>query len=129
PAEDGQLRFWRNTPVAAQQPGQVATIGDRVVGYETDEDLDNGFRPAGLMDMSSTTFTTTAHVQDAAGVVVGPGTSTHPLTLCRAASGALVFGAGTIHWSWGLDGNHIDGTGTPDPSIRQATVNLFADMG
>src|SRR5207248_2050313 len=70
-----------------------------------------------------------SHVQDAAGVVVGPGTSTHQMTLYRAASGALVFGAGTIQWSWGLDGNHIDGASTPDPSIRQATVNLLADMG
>ena len=47
----------------------------------------------------------------------------------RAASGALVFGAGTVQWSWGLDGNHLDGNSTPDQSIRQATVNLFADMG
>src|SRR5262249_20324830 len=70
-----------------------------------------------------------SHVQDAAGVVVGPGTSTHKITLYRAPSGALVFGAGTVQWSWGLDGNHIDGVSTPDASMRQATVNLFADMG
>jgi hypothetical protein len=29
------------------------------------------------------------------------GTATHHLTLYRAASGALVFGAGTVQWSWG----------------------------
>src|SRR5262249_1077872 len=50
-AEDGKLWFWRGTPVANLAPGQVATIGDRVVGYETDEDVDNGFRPAGLIDL------------------------------------------------------------------------------
>src|SRR5262249_11339429 len=60
--------------------------------------------------------------------VVGPGTSTHALTLYRAPSGALVFGAGTVQWSWGLDGNHNNGGGTPDPSIQQATVNLLANM-
>jgi methionine-rich copper-binding protein CopC len=60
--------------------------------------------------------------------VVGPGTGTHSLTLYRAPSGALVFGAGTVQWSWGLDGNHNDGTGTPDINIEQATVNLLANM-
>jgi methionine-rich copper-binding protein CopC len=129
PAQYANLRFWRNTAVAKLQTGQVATIGDRVVGYETDEDVNNGFRPAGLFDLSATTFTSTSHVLDAAGVVVGNGTSTQQMTLYRAPSGALVFGAGTVQWSWGLDGDHIDGAGTADPTIQQATVNLFADMG
>ena len=60
--------------------------------------------------------------------MVGPGTGTHSITLYRAPSGALVFGAGTVQWSWGLDGNHNDATTTPDPSMQQATVNLLADM-
>ena len=58
-----------------------------------------------------------------------PGTATHHLTLYRAPSGALVFGAGTVQWSWGLDGEHDRGTTTPDPRMQQATVNLLADMG
>jgi hypothetical protein len=59
----------------------------------------------------------------------GSGTATHHLTLYRAPSGALVFGAGTVQWSWGLDANH-DNPGTPtDPNMQQATVNLLADMG
>ena len=33
-----------------------------------------------------------------------PGTAIHNLTMYRASSGALVFGAGTVNWSWGLDG-------------------------
>ena len=28
---------------------------------------------------------------------------THNLTMYRAPSGALVFGAGTVQWAWGLD--------------------------
>ena len=63
------------------------------------------------------------------GSTYGPGTATHNLTLYRAPSGALVFGAGTIQWSWGLDGNHDRGGSTPDPRMQQATVNLLADMG
>ena len=57
------------------------------------------------------------------------GTATHHLTLYRASSGALVFGAGTVQWSWGLDGEHDRGASTPDPRMQQATVNLLADMG
>ncbi len=48
----------------------------------------------------------------------------------RASSGALVFGAGTVQWAWGLDNNHSGGSATTsDDAVRQATVNLFADMG
>ena len=44
----------------------------------------------------------------------------------RAPSGALVFGAGTVQWSWGLDDRS---GGATDRNMQQATVNLFADMG
>src|SRR5438309_775221 len=47
PAADGRMRFWRNTSVATQAPGQIATLADGTLGYEIDEDLDNGVRPAG----------------------------------------------------------------------------------
>ncbi|MBK9768487.1 MAG: DUF4082 domain-containing protein [Chloracidobacterium sp.] len=51
------------------------------------------------------------------------------MSLYRADSGALVFGAGTVQWSWGLDGTHDRGGSTEDPRMQQATVNLFSDMG
>jgi hypothetical protein len=73
PAAYAKLRFWRNTAVANLTAGQVAALGQYTVGYETDEDLDNGFRPAGLMDMSSTTFSSPSHVQVPWGTVVGAG--------------------------------------------------------
>ena len=64
------------------------------------------------------------------------GIATHSLSLYRAPSGALVFGAGTVQWSWGLDNtNAWDGGSTdpsenpPDPNMEQATVNLLAEMG
>ncbi|MCH5373867.1 MAG: DUF4082 domain-containing protein, partial [Planctomycetes bacterium] len=68
------------------------------------------------------------------GSTYAPGTATHELTMYRDPSGALVFGAGTVRWSWGLDGVHDFDSGTPNasttPDIRmqQATVNLLADM-
>src|SRR6185295_11180081 len=45
------------------------------------------------------------------------------------ASGALVFGAGTPQWSWGLDSTHDRGSAAADTAVRQATVNLLSDMG
>ena len=128
PAADGKMRLWRKTSVASLAPGQTATLSDDTLGYEWDEELDNGARPAGLIDLSSTTTSVPQKLLDH-GSNYGPGTATHHLTLYRAPSGALVFGAGTVQWSWGLDGNHDRGTSTADSRMQQATVNLFADMG
>jgi hypothetical protein len=127
-AADGGLRFWRGTRVAALTGSQQTVLGDSILGYEWDEDLDNGARPPGLMRMSSTTVSGVDLLQDY-GSSYASGTATHHLTLYRHASGALVFGAGTVQWAWGLDGTHDRGSGTSDVAVQQATVNLFADMG
>ena len=146
PAEYTQLRFWRNTDVARLEPGERAVLLKWLLGHEWDEDLDNGFRPPGLFRLSETTIDNVPYVQDC-GSVFDSGTATHHLTLYRHASGALVFGAGTVQWAWGLDAQHDTETGVPpervnenttrvgldpngpDRNVRQATVNLFADMG
>ena len=128
PYDDANLRFWRNTSVANLQPGQTATLTKNYLGYEWDEAPDNGFDPAGLVRLSSTTLPVSTYLLDY-GNTVGNGVSTHNLTLYRAPSGALVFGAGTVYWSWGLSDNH-DLVPTPsDPRVQQAMVNLLADMG
>jgi hypothetical protein len=145
PAEYSHLRFWRNTQVATLAPGERAVLLKGLLGHEWDEDIDNGFRPPGLMRLSETTIDNVPYIQDF-GSVYDSGTATHHLTLYRHASGALVFGAGTVQWGWGLDAYHDTETGVPpervnanstrvgfdpngpDPTIRQATVNLFADM-
>ena len=41
--------------MAQLKPGQQAVLGYGILGHEWNEDLDNGFRPAGLMRMSETT--------------------------------------------------------------------------
>jgi hypothetical protein len=127
PSTDAGFRFWRNTTVAQLGPGQVATLGTQVLGYEWDEDVANGFRPAGLIDLSSTTQNVPELLIDNGNTFV-PGTATHSLTLYRTDSGALVFGAGTVQWSWGLSGNHDGGFTAPDINLEQATVNFLADM-
>ncbi|RUL99617.1 DUF4082 domain-containing protein [Rhizobium chutanense] len=126
--DDANLRFWRNTSVANLQPGQTATLTKNYLGYEWDEAPDNGFDPAGLVKLSSTTMPVSTYLLDY-GNTTGNATATHNLTLYRAPSGALVFGAGTVYWTWGLSDNH-DNEATPtDPRVQQAMVNLLADMG
>jgi Domain of unknown function (DUF4082)/Bacterial Ig-like domain/Bacterial Ig domain len=131
PAKMGKARFWRNTSIANLAPGDAATLPAGVLGYEWDVDADNGSRPAGLFDLSSTTMNLDTQFLLNQGTVFGAGTATHSLTLYRASSGALVFGAGTVQWAWGLDGRHDNDNTSPtqDPRMQQATANLFADMG
>ena len=145
PSEYANLRFWRNTEVARLEPGERAVLLKGLLGHEWDEDIDNGFRPPGLFRLSETTIDNVMYIQDH-GSVFDSGTATHHLTLYRHESGALVFGAGTVQWGWGLDAHHDTDTGipperanehgtrvgvdphAPDRNIQQATVNLFADM-
>ena len=126
--QEGKLRFWRNTGLDALAPGQTVSMTESTVGYESDEDLDNGFRPAGLIRLSTTTGEVPQYLQDF-GNVVKPGETTHHMTLYRAPSGALVFSAGTIQFAWGLDDHHDGPTPPPDRRMQQAVINLFADMG
>ena len=67
--------------------------------------------PAGRITLSDTTA----------------GGKNHKMSLYRAPSGALVFGAGTVQWSWGLDGTHdrggshrgpADAAGHRQPALR-----------
>src|SRR5258707_1222827 len=132
PQDDGRMRFWRNTSIATLGPGQVATLPQSTLGYESDEDVDNGFRPAGLIRLSTTTVAVSQYLyfSPTSGYYFSNGTETHHLTLYRARSGALVFGAGTILWSWGVDSDHAGYAGLPaDPNRRQANVNRLAGMG
>ncbi len=140
------LRFWRNTEVARLQPDERYVSIKGILGHEWDSDIDNGFRPPGLFRVAASTFDNTLYCVHP-GRGCEPGTATHHAVLYRHESGALVFGAGTLQWSWGLDAHHDTETGVPperqntfdtrvgvdphgpDRVLQQATVNLFADMG
>ena len=126
-----QDRLWRNTSVASLQPGQTYEMQVGTLGYEWDQDVNNSVRPSGEIDMSSTTvqITNGTLLQDY-GNLYGNGTATHSLTEYRdPKSGALIFGSGTVQWSWGLGTVHADLATNLDPVMEQATINLFADMG
>ena len=126
---EGKYPFWRNTGIDKLAAGETAQLPAGVLGFEWDEVRDNGALPPGLIRLSTTRIAV-----DPAKIRSGysyspPGVVTHNLTLYRHGSGALVFGAGTIQWSWGLDGYHDIPGPAADRRMQQATVNLFADMG
>ncbi len=127
-AAEGKNRLWRNTSLTALAAGTTAALAPHTIGYESNEDLDNGFRPAGQIRLSTTTGAVPEYLQDF-GSTVAAGTTTHHLTMYRADSGALVFSAGSIQWSWGLDQTHDGAGAAADLRMQQAQVNLFADMG
>ena len=54
PASDGRMRFWRNTSIATLAGGETATLPNGTLSYKWDVDLENGFRPAGLVPVSTT---------------------------------------------------------------------------
>jgi hypothetical protein len=126
PSTYKNLRLWRNTAVASLANGASAVLSPQTLGYEWDEDPDNGFRPAGQFRLSSTTVSGVEVFEDH-GTWTKIGTATHNLTLHRQPGGALVFGAGTVQWSWGLDAGNPIGN-APNPTMQQATLNLLADM-
>ena len=123
----GKHRFWRNTTIATMAAGTSVNLPAGTLGYEWDEAPENAWTPPGMMKLSQRTVTGVDILLDL-GNTFGPGTATHSLTLYRHSSGALVFGAGTVQWAWGLDANHDRGSAAADTRMRQATVNLFADM-
>lgn len=128
-AAEGKLRLWRNTPLATMSSG-IATLAPHTVGYESNEDVDNGERPDGLVRLSTTVGAVPEYLQDF-GNTVTAGTTRHNLTMYKAPSGALVFSAGSVQWAWGLDPVH-DSVYAPEPAdarMQQAQVNIFADMG
>ena len=98
PAQEAKLRFWRNTPVAANGGG--TDIAPGILGYEFDSSPNDAFTPPDLIKLSDTTVQWNTVLVDQ-GNSTPPGTVTHNLSLYRAPSGALVFGAGTVFWTWG----------------------------
>ena len=133
PQADGQMRFWRNTAVANLAPGTSYSLVTGSLGFEWDGDVDNGFRPAGAFRLSTSNYVMTTDLLLDYGGTYGAGPVTHHMMMYRAPSGALVFGAGTVNFSWGLNSNHDNpftfDNPNPDPNMQQAVVNLFADMG
>ncbi len=121
--------FWRNTRVATLASGATATLAAGTLGYEWDENLNNGSRPSGLVALSSTPKSVAQKLLDY-GSTFGAGSATHVMTLYHPTTRSTVFGAGTAQFTWGLDGHHDNSSSgsTPDLAMQQSMVNLFFDM-
>ena len=135
PGSYAKNRLWRNTTVASLTSTQTATFPTGTLGYEWDSDFDNATRPSGEIDLSSTTVNVAdGTYREDYGNIYGAGTATHSLVEFRdPTSHALVFGSGTVQWSWGLTNvptsDPDDAVITADKRMQQATVNIIADMG
>lgn len=100
--------------------------GDHVaglVGKEYDHSASNAAAPPGLTVLSRSPVVNRPY----------PGTDYAESTLYTAPSGATVFSAGTITWSWGLDDASFPiGAlhSTPvSPAIQRLTANLLDSLG
>lgn len=128
PAEFAPLRVWRDTSIAQ---GGALDLAPGILGYEWNTSPEDELRPAGLIKLSETTIPWSNIVVDQ-GNTGEPGIATHNLTLYRADSGALVFGAGTVFWTWMLSDEHDSepyGAQIENAELQQFMVNVFADMG
>jgi len=88
-----------------------------IVGYETDSSMSSAPLPTSVAGtyqvLSQSPFT------DAGGTAMTANSSIY-----QAPSGAWVFGAGTVSWSWGLDLANV-----VDPRIQRITANLLKQFG
>ena len=126
----GKLRFWRNTSVATLTAGRRRRSPTATLGYEWDEDLDNGSRPAGLIRLSTTTGTNAAVPAGLRLHATARDGHPPPDPLPRTPAG---------RWSSAPAPSSGPGASTPthdgrrhppaDVRMQQATVNLLADMG
>ncbi len=84
-----------------------------IVGYEYDRVWNNGLTPSGLTVLGNSPVV----------ACCGVGNSVSNATIYKAASGAWVFAAGTIQWSWGLA--NIQGNTFANAGIQQMTTNIL----
>ena len=147
PEAEGKMRFWRNTSVATLSPGQTATLANGTLGYEWDEDVDNGYRPAGTIRMSSTTENVPEKLVDPISWPGCDGSAGHPCSIVprlhgrprhrdphadpctRHPAGRSSSVPARCSGRGASTATTTAASTTPDVRMRQATVNLFADMG
>ncbi|RYE54537.1 MAG: Mo-co oxidoreductase dimerization domain protein, partial [Rhizobiaceae bacterium] len=86
PYDFSNLRFWRDTEVAEIDEGESYQLVQNLLGYEWDSDVENGFRPAGLVNLSLSTVSVETYLRDY-GTTIGSAVANHSLTMYRAESG------------------------------------------
>ena len=104
------MRFWRNTSIADARAGPDRDAGRRARSATSGTRTSTTAPPAGARP------TVVDHRERAVEILLDYGSTygaghgdAPPDALPRTPSGALVFGAGTVQWSWGLDDEHDRG--------------------
>ena len=117
PAAEGRLRLWRGTHRGEPAPGRNGNAGRRHGGLRVGRGPRQRGPSAGAGPAVGRRPPSASRSCSISARPTAPGTATHRLTLHRDPNGAgpdaLVFGAGTVQWSWGLDGEHDRGGSTP----------------
>jgi PKD repeat protein len=140
-------RIWRNTGISQSSS---TTIGTNLNGWEWDSIPTQAQylskEPAGVTRVTSSDLGTAPSppewIQDEGLLYSSAPPPGQPSTVSAvkytAPSGAFVFAAGTIQWSWGLAPHFLNkpsesyedpAVDSSDPRIQQATYNVFADGG
>lgn len=142
-----KMKFYRNINFGELPNPYISRAG--ILGHEWDVDLDNGFRPLGLIHVSETgPIDNLWYIFDEGGGVYDSGSAIHNLVFYRNPnSRAQVFGTGTVNWAFGLDDVHDESSVVPgfisnpinirvgrdflgvDKVVQQVTLNVLADMG
>lgn len=89
-----------------------AHVRGGLVGYEFDSVYANGASPNGLTLLGESPVRSIYGRDEQAAT-----------TYYRAASGAVVFAAGTLHWSWGLDERSFEGANDPNLLHGSAAIS------
>jgi hypothetical protein len=97
----------------------------RLVGYEWDAIVNNGSSPAGIITLSQSITNATTVAPN-----LPPGTNASISNAIRytASSGAKVFAAGSVQFSWGLDSTNIS-VSRESRGVKQMIVNVLSSMG
>ena len=123
------FRLWRNTALASLAAGDRRDLAPHTVGYESNEDIDNGFRPHGLIRLSTTTGPTPQYLTDYGNTVVA-GHDRAPRHALPRRPAARSSSRRRASSGAGASTRRTTATARPRTSrMQQAQVNLFADMG
>lgn len=133
--------LWRHTSVANLAAGQSFSSPGQILGFEWDV-----YGPSGVTSnagqfmappdprtryCSDVTYNVGGLLLDDAGDVYTNGSATHRLVVKPGGNGSLVFGTGSMNWSFGCDNANTYQIGADNTSgaIQQATINMLTDMG
>ncbi|MCJ7566384.1 MAG: hypothetical protein MUO58_02455 [Anaerolineales bacterium] len=120
-AEQAEDKIYRHTPLIHLSPGSYAEIGRRLIGWEWDAVVDNGYTSPKLTILAASPVI--GPILDDAGSTYHIGTASAHMIRYISPNGSIVFASGTNQWSWGL------AIVEPNRLIQQITYNLFEDMG